>query len=229
MPAPQERRPLPGPSTAQLLEDHHVASAPITAPAWRFDRPGLVGRCPARERPRLEVRHDLGCVHPRRRNRRQAPQRGVAHRRPLVVSTTATGWLCGRSLGSCCATPTTAASSSSKTSGRTGPSLTSCTSCSPPRYQDHVCTPASHAAAGGLPLSDRRAHTGPWQARATRGHHRRDRHPGRHAHSQWLLAHDRHRLLTSDGFFVLTAELEATLLHQMRAACAQQPDPGHRR
>jgi hypothetical protein len=40
---------------------------------------------------------------------------------------------------------------------------------------------------------------------------------------------DRHRLLTSDGFFVLTAELEATLLHQMRAACPQQPDPGHRR
>jgi hypothetical protein len=34
---------------------------------------------------------------------------------------------------------------------------------------------------------------------------------------------DRHRLLTSDGFFVLSAELEATLMQQMRAACAQQP------
>lgn len=33
---------------------------------------------------------------------------------------------------------------------------------------------------------------------------------------------DRHRLLTSGGFFVLSAELEATLL-QLRAACAQQP------
>jgi hypothetical protein len=34
---------------------------------------------------------------------------------------------------------------------------------------------------------------------------------------------DRHRLLTSDGFFVLSAELEATLTTQMHAACAQQP------
>ncbi len=34
---------------------------------------------------------------------------------------------------------------------------------------------------------------------------------------------DRHRLLTSDGFFVSSAELEATLMHQMRAACEQQP------
>jgi len=34
---------------------------------------------------------------------------------------------------------------------------------------------------------------------------------------------DRHRLLTADGFFVLSAELEATLVDQMRAACARQP------
>jgi hypothetical protein len=34
---------------------------------------------------------------------------------------------------------------------------------------------------------------------------------------------DRHRLLTSNGFFVLSAELEVTLLNRLRAACAQQP------
>jgi hypothetical protein len=34
---------------------------------------------------------------------------------------------------------------------------------------------------------------------------------------------DRHRLLTSGGFFVLSADLEATLISQLRAACAQQP------
>lgn len=33
---------------------------------------------------------------------------------------------------------------------------------------------------------------------------------------------DRHRLLSSGGFFVLPSELEAALLDQLRAACAQQ-------
>lgn len=34
---------------------------------------------------------------------------------------------------------------------------------------------------------------------------------------------DRHQLLSSAGFFVLPSELEAALLTQLRAACAQQP------
>jgi hypothetical protein len=34
---------------------------------------------------------------------------------------------------------------------------------------------------------------------------------------------DQHRLLTSSGFFALPAELEATLISQLRAACAQRP------
>lgn len=40
---------------------------------------------------------------------------------------------------------------------------------------------------------------------------------------------DQHRLLTSGGFFALSAELEATLLTQLRAACAQQPPSTPRR